>query len=53
MSRWEENIKMNLRQVRWCGMDRIDLDRDRDRDRWLAVVNAVMKCRVSNNGGIY
>jgi hypothetical protein len=28
--RWEDNIKMNLREVGW-GVDRIDLAEDRDR----------------------
>ena len=42
--RWEDNIKMGLRQVEWWGMDGIDLVQYRDR-RW-AVVNAVMNLRV-------
>jgi hypothetical protein len=29
--RWEYNIKMNLQEVGWRGMDLIDLDQDRDR----------------------
>jgi hypothetical protein len=29
--RWEENIKMALREVCWEGMDWIDLAQDRDR----------------------
>jgi hypothetical protein len=41
--RWEANIKMDLREVRW-GMDCIDLAQDRD--RFLAVVSAVMNLRV-------
>jgi hypothetical protein len=28
--RWEDNIKMYLRQVRWGGMDWIHLAQDRD-----------------------
>jgi hypothetical protein len=23
--KWEDNIKMNLKEVQWAGMDRIDL----------------------------
>jgi hypothetical protein len=42
--RWEDNIKMDLREVGWGGMDWINLAQDRD--RWRAVVNAVMNLRV-------
>jgi hypothetical protein len=35
-----DNINMNLREIRWDGMDWIDLTQDRD--QWRAVVNAVM-----------
>jgi hypothetical protein len=42
--RWEDNIKMNLREVGWGGMDWINLAQDRD--RWRALVNAVMNLRV-------
>jgi hypothetical protein len=38
--RWEVNIKMDLREVGWGGMDWINLAQDRD--RWRAIVNAVM-----------
>jgi hypothetical protein len=38
--RWEDNIKIDLQEVGWGGMDWIDLAEDRDRC-W-AVVNAVM-----------
>jgi hypothetical protein len=42
--RWEDIIKMDLREV-GCGvMDWIELAQDRD--RWRALVNAVMKLRV-------
>jgi hypothetical protein len=34
--RWEDNIKMDLRQVGWEGADWIDLAQDRDRWRALA-----------------
>ena len=42
--RWEDNIKMELQEVGYGGMDWIDLAQDRD--RWSALVNAVMNLRV-------
>jgi hypothetical protein len=42
--RWEYNIKMNLQEIGWGGMDWIDLAQDRD--RWQKLVNAVMSLRV-------
>ena len=42
--RWKDNIKMDLQEVDWGGMDCIALAQDRD--RWRALVNAVMKLRV-------
>ena len=42
--RWEDDIKMDLKEV-WCGdLDWIELAENRD--RWRAVVNAVMNLRV-------
>jgi hypothetical protein len=38
--RWEDNIKIDFREVGWGGMDWINLAEDRD--RWRALVNAVM-----------
>jgi hypothetical protein len=43
--RWEDNIRMDLREV-GCGcVDWADLARDRD--RWHALVSAVMNLRVA------
>jgi hypothetical protein len=41
---WEDNIKMDLKEVGSGDMDWIELAQDRD--RWLALVNAVMNFRV-------
>jgi hypothetical protein len=42
--RWEDNIRMDLREIGWAGMDWIDVARDRD--QWRALVNTVMNLRV-------
>jgi hypothetical protein len=42
--RWEDNIKMDLREIGWGGMDSIDLAQDRD--QWRALVNTAMNLRV-------
>jgi hypothetical protein len=42
--RWANNIKMDLREIGWDGMDWIDLTVDRD--RWRALVNMVKNLRV-------
>jgi hypothetical protein len=41
---WEDNIKMDLREVGWGDMDWISLAQERD--SWGALVNAVMNLRV-------
>jgi hypothetical protein len=41
---WEDNIKMDLREIGWSGMYWIDLAQDRD--QWSAAVNRVMNLRV-------
>jgi GH43 family beta-xylosidase len=38
--RWVDNIKIDLREIEWDGMDWIDLVQDRD--QWRALVNMVM-----------
>jgi hypothetical protein len=42
--RWVDNIKMDLREIGWSGMDWIDLAQDRD--QWRALMNTVMNFRV-------
>jgi hypothetical protein len=42
--RWEDNIKMGLREIGWCGMDWIDLAQDRY--QWRTLLNAAMNLRV-------
>jgi hypothetical protein len=41
--RWEENIRMDLREIEWGGMDWIELAQDRD--QWRALVSTVMNLR--------
>jgi hypothetical protein len=45
--KWEDNIEVHLEEVRWEGMDWIDLALDWD--RWWALVNVVMNLRVPQN----
>jgi hypothetical protein len=42
--RWIDNIKMDLLEIRWGGVDWIGLTQDRY--RWRALVNSVMNLRV-------
>jgi hypothetical protein len=42
--RWEDNIRMDLREIGSGGMDWIDLDQNRD--QWRALVNTVINLRV-------
>jgi hypothetical protein len=42
--RWEDGIRMDLREIGVGGVDWIRLSQDRD--RWRAVVSAVMNLRV-------
>jgi hypothetical protein len=41
---WVDNIKMDLREIGWGGMDYTDFTQDRD--QWKALVNTVMNLRV-------
>jgi hypothetical protein len=43
--RWEDSIKIDLREIKWGGMYWIDLAQDRD--QWRSLVNKVMNLRVS------
>ena len=47
--RWEDNIKMDLQEMRCEGMNWIELAEDRD--SWRALVNAVMNLWVPYNAG--
>jgi hypothetical protein len=42
--RWEDNIRMDLREIGWGGIGWIDLAQDGD--QWRAPVNKVMNLRV-------
>jgi hypothetical protein len=42
--RWVNNIKMDVREIEWDGMDWNDLAQDRD--QWRALLKTVMKLRV-------
>jgi hypothetical protein len=38
--RWVDNIKMDLREIGWDGVELIDMAQDRD--QWRALVNTVL-----------
>jgi hypothetical protein len=42
--RWVDNIKMDLREIGWDGVDWMELAHNRD--QWRALVNTVMNLRV-------
>jgi hypothetical protein len=42
--RWVDNIKMDLKEIGWDGVDWIDIPQDRD--QWRALVNTVLNLRV-------
>jgi hypothetical protein len=47
--RWEDNIKVNLQEMGWGGMDGLGLAENRD--SWWTVVNAMMNLWVPYNAG--
>jgi hypothetical protein len=47
--RWVDNIKMDLREVGWDGMDWINIAQDRD--QWRVLVKTVMNFRGPENAG--
>jgi hypothetical protein len=42
--RWVDNVRIDLRETGWDGMDWIDLAQDRD--QWMALMNTIMNLRV-------
>jgi hypothetical protein len=42
--RWVDNIKMDLREIGWYGVDWMDMAQDRD--QWRALVSTVLNLRV-------
>jgi hypothetical protein len=48
--RWEDNIRMGLREIRWECVNWIHLTQDRD--QWRAFVNTVITLRVPKRTGI-
>jgi hypothetical protein len=46
---WVDNIKMDLREIGWDGMDWIDLVQDMD--QWRALVNTVINFMFPQNAG--
>jgi hypothetical protein len=42
--KWEDGIRMDVREIGWRSVDRIQLAQDRD--WWQALVNTVMNLRV-------
>jgi hypothetical protein len=43
-SRWVDNIKIDLKEIEWDGIDWIDLGQERG--QWRDLVNTVMNLRV-------
>jgi hypothetical protein len=48
---WQDNIRIDLREIGWCGMDWIDLAQDRD--QWRALATTVMTLQVPYIVGIF
>jgi hypothetical protein len=49
-SRWEDNIRMDLREITWEGVDWMHLAQDRD--QWWSLVNTLMNLWVPSKAGI-
>jgi hypothetical protein len=47
--RWVDNIRMDLGEIGWGGVDWIGLAQDRN--QWRALVNAAMNFQVPSNAG--
>jgi hypothetical protein len=47
--RWVDNIKMELTEIGWDGVDSVDVVQERE--QWRALVNTVMNLRVTLNAG--
>jgi hypothetical protein len=47
--RWVDNIKMDLEDIGWSGVDWIGLAQDRD--KWRGLVNAILNIRAPYNSG--
>jgi hypothetical protein len=43
--RWEDNVRMNLKEIRWKDVDWMHLAQNRD--QWWTLVYTVMKLRIS------
>jgi hypothetical protein len=41
---WEDNIKIDIREIGWGGTDWIDLPQDRD--QWRTLMNTAMNFRI-------
>jgi hypothetical protein len=47
--RWEDNFRMDLREIRWVGVDWIHLAQSSD--KWRALMNTVMNLRLPRKTG--
>jgi hypothetical protein len=47
--RWMDNIKMDVEEIVWGGVDWINLAQDRD--KWRVLVNVVIKLQIAYNAG--
>jgi hypothetical protein len=49
--RWVDDIKMDLREIGWDGIDLIDVTQDKD--QWRALLITVVNLRVPQSAGIF